>query len=276
MNRATDRFYTASDAFLAQCRHELAHEERRPTRYAQAGFDNVRLRSPTEPSLEKLDDGGACQGLETDRIGRWIRRHGRKQLSFCPRSGRAGGDDERDLQLFEPREQEGQVTERCGVCPVRIVDDQAERAQRRRGSRTASRGRGGSRRKDRRPGKGDPLQDVRQRAQACQQQRRQRLAADQRARAPMPRPAAARTAAARLRKRSWSPSSVARARSTRIPPSAAAVSGGREQRRLADPGRPFDYNEPAAPRASVGERRLDPRQLIAPLEQRSGGRWPLS
>jgi hypothetical protein len=32
VNRATNRFSTASDAFLAQCYYELAHEERRPTR----------------------------------------------------------------------------------------------------------------------------------------------------------------------------------------------------------------------------------------------------
>ena len=32
------------------------------------------------------------------------------------------GDDERDLQLFEPRDQGCQVTERRGVCPVRVID----------------------------------------------------------------------------------------------------------------------------------------------------------
>jgi hypothetical protein len=42
----------------------------------------------------------------------------------------------------------------------------------------------------------------------------------------------------------------------------------REQRRLADSGQPFDHEEPAPPSASRGQRRLDPRQLRAPLEQR--------
>ena len=100
LNRPTDRFYTGSDATLAQTRHELAHEERRPTRDAQAGVDNVRIRSPTEPLMEKLDDGGVRQGLETDRISRWIRGHGRKQLSFCARFARTSRDDERDAAVL--------------------------------------------------------------------------------------------------------------------------------------------------------------------------------
>ena len=46
----------------------------------------------------------------------------------------------------------------------------------------------------------------------------------------------------------------------------------REQRRLADAGRPLDHHEPAAARASLGQRRLDPRQLFAPIEELPGGR----
>ena len=49
----------------------------------------------------------------------------------------------------------------------------------------------------------------------------------------------------------------------------------REERRLADPRRPFDHEEPPVPLASVGQRRPDLRQLVAPLEQRSGGRGAL-
>ena len=47
---------------------------------------------------------------------------------------------------------------------------------------------------------------------------------------------------------------------------------GRDQCRLADPGRPLDYDECAAPGASFGQRRFDPQQFLAPLEQRSRGR----
>ena len=58
-NRATDASYIASDASLAQRRRELAHEERPPPRHAQAGVDDVRIRSPAEPCLEELGDGGS-------------------------------------------------------------------------------------------------------------------------------------------------------------------------------------------------------------------------
>jgi len=45
----------------------------------------------------------------------------------------------------------------------------------------------------------------------------------------------------------------------------------REQRRLADPGGPFDHHELASLRASLGQRRLDPRQLLTSFEQLIGG-----
>ena len=46
----------------------------------------------------------------------------------------------------------------------------------------------------------------------------------------------------------------------------------REQRRLTNPGRSFDHQEPASARASFGQRRFDPRQLLAAFKERSGGR----
>ena len=42
-----------------------------------------------------------------------------------------------------------------------------------------------------------------------------------------------------------------------------------DQRRLADPGRPFDHHERAAPGPSLGQRRFDAGQLPAALEQLS-------
>ena len=124
------RFVHRFRCFLAQCRRELAHEERRPARHAQAGVDDVRIRSLDRASAsEEFGNGGSRQRGETDRISRWNRSSpSRKQLGIGARLARAGRDDERGVQLFEPRKQEGQVTEGCGVCPVRVVDDQAERA----------------------------------------------------------------------------------------------------------------------------------------------------
>ena len=140
-----------SDASFAQRLHELAQQERRPPRCAQAGVDEDRIRSPTERRLDELGDGGSRQRREADHIGGRIGRHRREQLGIGTRLARAGRHDERDVQLLEAREQEGQVAKGGGVCPVRVVDDQAERARRPRGSRTASRGRAGSRTRDRRP-----------------------------------------------------------------------------------------------------------------------------
>src|SRR4029453_10203825 len=40
---------------------------------------------------------------------------------------------------------------------------------------------------------------------------------------------------------------------------------------LSHPPAPFDDDEPAAARASLGQRRLDPRQFLVPLKQRFGG-----
>ena len=50
---------------------------------------------------------------------------------------------------------------------------------------------------------------------------------------------------------------------------------GIKQGRLADSGRTFDHDEPAAPKASLTECRLDPCQLRASLEQRSPGPGPV-
>ena len=44
-----------------------------------------------------------------------------------------------------------------------------------------------------------------------------------------------------------------------------------EQCSLADPGRAFDDRERAQTRAGRGKHRLDPRQLLAPFEELSGG-----
>jgi hypothetical protein len=125
-NRATDRLCSASDASLAQRLRELTHQERRPARYAQAGIDDVRIRSPTEPRLQELGNGGSRQRRETDHIGGAIGRHGRKQRGIAARL--AGRHREHGVQFFEARKQEGQVAEGRGVRPVHVVDHQAERA----------------------------------------------------------------------------------------------------------------------------------------------------
>src|SRR5205823_9417834 len=73
-NRATDASYIASDASLAQCHRELAHQERHPPRHAQGGIDDVWIRSPTEPGPEEFGNGRSRQRGETDDICEGIGR----------------------------------------------------------------------------------------------------------------------------------------------------------------------------------------------------------
>ena len=49
----------------------------------------------------------------------------------------------------------------------------------------------------------------------------------------------------------------------------------REERRLTNSRRPFDHDEPAASRPSLGQRRLDSRQFSSPLEERFADRYQL-
>ena len=265
--------YTASDAFP---RSVPSRARARGT--ASPALRAGRCRRRPDPEPDRAPPRGARTTAALVRGARRIASAEESVVSVAsssasvPASRRAGRDDERDVQLFEPREQECQVTERRGVCPVRVVDDQAERAC--CGEVRAQ-----------------PVEAVEDRERGIDARGGRTIcrAVRQEARAvPAATPAAACSRSARSSsdastsggsnscrttpKAKLVSISVARARSTRIPPSAAAVRARREQRRLADPGRPFDHHEPAAPDASVGERRLDSRQLIAPLEQRSGGR----
>jgi hypothetical protein len=64
-----------------------------------------------------------------DYLSGGIGRHRRKQLSIGARFSWADRHDECGIQLFEAREQKGQVPEGSSVCQVRVVDHQAERAR---------------------------------------------------------------------------------------------------------------------------------------------------
>ncbi len=260
-----------SDPSFAQRVHEYPHEERRPSRCAQAGIDEDRIRSPTEPRLQELGNGGSRQRRETDHFSGGIRRHRRKQLGIGACLARAGRQDERGVQLFEAREQEGQVTQGRGVCPVGVVDDQTEwtdggqiRAQpveavenRERGidARRRRAVRSGCAWKSEQPGRhsGRGLQQIGTLELRCLGQRRleelthhseSEIALE--LRPPRPKHAHSRVCCRGPRRG--------------------------KQRGLTNPSRPFDHQERAPSRASLGQRRLDPRQLLIPLEQRFGGR----
>ena len=223
--------------------------------------------------LHELGDRRSRQRREADHLGGRIGRHAREQLGIGARLARAGRQDERDVQLFEPREQKGQVAQRGGVCPVRVVDDDAERAgggqvRAQPVEAVQDRERGiDARRVRRRPQRvrpeaeqggrhaGGVLQQIGALELRCLGQRRlEKLTHDSEGEIALQlgpaRPQHAHPAVCRRRPRRG------------------------EQRRLADPGRPLDHHEPAAPGASLGQGRFDPRQLLASFEERSGGLAP--
>ena len=229
--------------------------------------------SPTERRLEQLGNGGFCQRSEADHISGRIGRHGRKQLAIGAWLARPVRHDERHIQFFEPREEEGQVTERGSVCPVRVVDDQAERPD---GSEVRAEPieavedrEGGidARRKRIHCSRAGEAEHAGRHARSALQQ----IGAfelgclDQHRLEQLTHHSEGEIALELGPSRAKHAHSVLRRRCARRS----------EQRRLADPGRTFDNHEPAAPRARVDQRRFDPRQLIGPLEQRFGGRGRL-
>ena len=108
---------------------ERAHQERRAARRAQAGVDENRIRARCRSRLDEaarppLASAGARRTISAD--GSVSDR--REQVGVGPALARAARDDQRDVELLEPREQEREVAERRSVGPVRVVDDEAERA----------------------------------------------------------------------------------------------------------------------------------------------------
>ena len=101
--------------------------ERHPARHAQTRIDEGGIGSRAEARLQELGNADLRQRRELDHVGGRIGQHRREQLGIGTRLARAGRHDKRGVQLFEPGEQEGQVTKGRGVRPVRVVDEQAER-----------------------------------------------------------------------------------------------------------------------------------------------------
>ena len=127
---APDRFDPAADAFLAQCRPRA---RARGTAFPASRAGRRRRSPDPEPDRAPPRRAGRLRLSSAEQdgsLGGGIGRHRREQLGIGARFARAGRHDERDVQLFEARQQEGQVAQRRSVRPVRIVDDHAERARR--------------------------------------------------------------------------------------------------------------------------------------------------
>ncbi len=115
------------DALLGEGVHQGAQQERRSARRAQAGIGERRLRRPAERGLDEVLDRCSRQRRQAHDLGRGVRRDRRQQVRPRPALARPAGDDERDVELLEPRQQEGEVAQRRPVRPVRVVDDETER-----------------------------------------------------------------------------------------------------------------------------------------------------
>ena len=109
---------------------ELPHEERRAAGEVRARRDEARLRGRAEPVLDHQADAGAAQASRADRLGERVARERAQRVRVGRRLG-AHGDEQGDGKLLQARQQEREVAERGAVRPVRVVDGEAERPERR-------------------------------------------------------------------------------------------------------------------------------------------------
>ena len=118
-----------SDASFSQRVQEHAQQERRPARRAQAGIDEDRIRFARRESTRRARRlPPRVSGCSLIELGVRIGGHAREQLGIGARVARARRQNERDVELFEPRQEKGEIAKRRRVGPVRVVDDDAERA----------------------------------------------------------------------------------------------------------------------------------------------------
>ena len=284
-NRATDR--SGADSFdvarglrgrgdpsFRERVHEHAHQERCPARCSEAGFDEDRIRNPGETRLHELGDRCFRQRRQADHISGGVRRHARKQLGIGARLARAGCQDERNVKLFDPREQKGQVTKRGGVYPVCVVYDDTERAC------------GGQVR-------AQPVEAV----EDCERGiDTRRVRAVPRGCARKPKNGCRHAGSVleqigalelrclgqrRLEKLThYSEGEIAlqlgpAGRQHAHPAVCRRPTRRGEQGRLTNPGLPFDDHESPTTGASFGQGRFDPRQFLGSFKERCGGLAPL-
>jgi hypothetical protein len=266
---------SGSDSALLQCVHEHTHQERASTRLAEAGVDEERIRNLHQGLLDELPHRRPGQRGKPDHARFRVAGHRREQL--CPEACLVGPrrEDERRVEFLQAREQEREVTEGGAISPLRIVDDQAEGTCCRkvgaepveavqdgeRGIKARRRelldGRGGAgQTEDRGSSPRGPLQQLAALRLGCLGQLGLEQLADD----------AERELPLELRSpRAQHPHPFARSRLTRR----------REQRCLPDPSRSLQHDEPASPRAGVGQGRIDPRKFVDPFEQPCSGRMDL-
>ena len=254
------------DSSLPQRIDEDPQQERAAARLAETGVDEERIRDGVQRRFDELRDARSAQRGEPDQIGARVPGQRREQLGVGSDLLRPSGQHERDVQLLQAREQEGQVAKRGGVRPVGVVDDQADGTGRRKiGAQPVEAVEDGERdiQAQRRKVVGRrgawEIEDARRRAGrrvqqlaplelGCLRQRRLEELADD--------------AESELALELGSP----RAQHPH-PARGRRVSRRSEHRRLPDPGRPFQHHEPASPGARLGQGGIDSRELVDPFEK---------
>ena len=115
-------------AVLAQRLDELAHEEGDAAGRALAGGGEVGLRRAPEAVLDQAPDRAGRERRRAQDARERIGEQEREQRRGGALGLRARGHDERERQLLQARQQEGQEAQRRRVGPVRVVDGEHERA----------------------------------------------------------------------------------------------------------------------------------------------------
>jgi hypothetical protein len=256
------------DALRAQRLDELADQEGRAPGRAVAGLDEGRVGPGAQPRLDEPGDRRQAQRRGPHDVGRRVGGENGQGVGAVALDLGARGDDQRDRQLVQAREQEGKEAQRGGVGPVRVVQRQDERAA--RGEVRAQ-----------------PVEAVQHGEGGVE--RHCRLAFGRRAGQPqharrLPGGAleqlgalfGARLAQRGLEQLAHDPEGEVALElgSPRAQDAGGAVVGGGagrgEHRRLADPRGPFDDHGGARTLARAGDGRLDARKLAVALEQVGG------
>ena len=115
-------------ALLAQRLDELAHEEGDPARRALAGGGEVGSGARPRPSCDQAPDRAGRQRRGAQDARERIGEQEREQRRGGALGLRARGHHQRERQLLQARQQEGQEAQRRRVGPVGVVDGEHERA----------------------------------------------------------------------------------------------------------------------------------------------------
>ncbi len=211
-----------------------------------------------EPARRRL-----AQRAQAHDLGRRLGHDLREQRPRDVVAARAPGDDDRDRQVWEPRGEVHDEAERQLVGPVRVVDHERER-----------RALGEVR--------GEPVEAVQERVRRALVRAGRaglRLEPEQlggQGGAALQQPPAlggVRGAHARLEELARDAEGelaleLPAARGEHLEPALlGAGAGGREQRRLPEPGRRLDEHQPSVPGGGGAQRRFDDLDLGIPLEQ---------